>query len=96
MCKCGKFYPQPKSSLEKIKEQLDKLYSVEDTLGTILNVSGRDPETVYTLPYLDLLDRITLLRASLQVLLDEYSDAINDVDYELEPQLLDAVGEVTK
>ena len=72
------------NALEKINKQIKKLYRVDDRLSNILEHAGQDSETIYTQPYLDLLENLKALRSGLHGLLDNHNSTINELEFALE------------
>jgi len=71
-------------SIEKINEQLKKLYEADHALDFILEKAGQDSETKYTQEYLDLIDNVKDLRNGLKALLENHNSTVLDVEYEAE------------
>jgi len=73
------------STLDKLYKVVEKLYSAEDELSTILESAGYDTETKYTPERLLLYDDLRDLRRGLQAFLENHHDTINALEYALEP-----------
>ena len=72
-------------TIDEIYNNIKKLYDVDSDMIDILAVSGRDSETKYTNEYLNMLDDMKDLQKALHAVLDNFNDAINDIEYALEP-----------
>ena len=72
-------------TLNKLYKEVEKLYSAEDGLSTLLEHAGYDPETKYTQDRLELYDNMRDLYRGLQALLKNHQDTINNLEYALEP-----------
>jgi hypothetical protein len=71
-------------TIEKLNKEFDMLYKVYDSLFDILEHAGHDTETKYKKAYIDLLQSAKELNSDLYKLLEDHSEVIMDVEYEVE------------
>jgi len=71
-------------TIEKLNKEFDMLYKVYDSLFDILEHAGHDTETKYKKAYIDLLQSAKELNSGLYKLLEDHSEVIMDVEYEVE------------
>jgi len=71
-------------TIEKLHKEINMLHKVRDALYDILEHAGQDSETKYKQAYLDLLQDAKGLNRDLYLLLEDHSEVIMDVEYEVE------------
>ena len=71
-------------TIEKLHKEFEMLNKVRDSLYDILEHAGQDSETKYKQAYLDLLQDAKGLNRDLYLLLEDHSEVIMDVEYEVE------------
>jgi len=71
-------------TIEKLHKEINTLYKVYDALFDILEHAGKDSETKYKKTYLNLLQDAKELNRDLYLLLEDHSEVIMDVEYEVE------------
>jgi len=71
-------------TIEKLHKEINMLHKVGDALYDILEHAGQDSETKYKQAYLELLQDAKELNRGLYQLLEDHSEVIMDVEYEVE------------
>lgn len=79
-----KYNEQPKSTLGKIYDEVEKLSSAENALFIILEFAGYDTETKYTAERLELYNSLRDLYKGLQALLSDHVETTTSLESALE------------